>query len=319
MIKETELSIKFWVQAAETDIYLHNHTAIKFIINGQSITSEKAFTELKSFINHIHVWECKCYFFVDLKSLTVKDRQDKFMNDKRVRVFVNYIDEIMKQYQLWIPDLKHIIRNHAVKFAENEKKESVDLKVQRQTSNTLSEWKLIEQLHKKNLTTLLKHSASQSFLMSDINNSPAFTEITIMLKENELIDSDSWVQSVSAECSKEISISDTTASHESVSSELKMIKQFLQIKILKRQWKNNDFNLNKSATRVSKIMLTLTALKTDNAQSISTSLIYIKAVKDSVWEEMWKNVIETELTVLAVNDIWKEVVSHKNINIVTNK
>ena len=61
-----------------------------------------------------------------------------------------------------------------------------------------------------------------------------------------------------------------------------MIKQFLQIEILKRQQKNDDFNLNESATKMSKTMLALTALKTDNAQSISTSLIYVKAVKDSV-------------------------------------
>ena len=44
---------------------------------------------------------------------------------------MNYIDEITKQYQLWTSDLKHIIRNYAVKFAENEKKESVNLKLQR--------------------------------------------------------------------------------------------------------------------------------------------------------------------------------------------
>ena len=49
-------------------------------------------------------------------------------------------------------------------------------------------------------------------------------------------------------------------------------------------------------------MLALTALKTDNAQSISTSLIYVKAVEDSVWGEMWKNAIKAELTVLAAND-----------------
>ena len=81
-------------------------------------------------------------------------------------------------------------------------------------------------------------------------------------------------------------MSDTTALCESVSSEFKMIKQFLQIEIFKRQQKNDDFNLNESATKMSKIMLTLTALEADNAQSISTSLIYVKAVKDSVWGEM---------------------------------
>ena len=33
MIKKTELSIKFWVQAVKTDVYLCNHTAIRFIID----------------------------------------------------------------------------------------------------------------------------------------------------------------------------------------------------------------------------------------------------------------------------------------------
>ena len=224
------------------------------------------------------------------------------MNHERVGVFMNYINETMKQYWLWVPDLKHIIRSHAVKFAENKKGESINLRLQRQTSNTLSEWKLIEQPHKKNLTTLLKHSAPQSFLMSDMNNSPALTEVSIMSEKAELTDSDSQVQSVSAECSKEISTSDTTALCESVSSEFKMVKQFLQIEIFKRQWKNNDSDLNKSATKVLKIMLTLAALKADNAQSISTSLTYVKAVKDSVWGEMWKNAIKAELTALAAND-----------------
>ena len=81
---------------------------------------------------------------------------------------MNYIDEIMKQYWLWAPDLKHIIRSYAVKFAENEKEESINLRLQRQTSNTLSEWKLIDQSWKKDLTALLKHSVLQSFFMFSI-------------------------------------------------------------------------------------------------------------------------------------------------------
>ena len=144
MIKKTELPIEFWVQAVKTDAYLCNHTAIRPIIDGQSTTFKKAFTESKSFINHICVWECKCYFFVDSKSLSTEDRQDKFMNCERVKVFINYINETMKQYWLWVSDLKHIIRSHAVKFAENKKRESINLRLQKQTSNTLSEWKLIE-------------------------------------------------------------------------------------------------------------------------------------------------------------------------------
>ena len=90
-------------------------------------------------------------------------------------------------------DLKHIIRNYAVKIAENEKKKSINLRLQRQTLNTFSEQKLIEQSHKKNLTTLLKHSVSQSFFMSDINNSSTLTEVSITSKKTELTDLDLWV------------------------------------------------------------------------------------------------------------------------------
>ena len=98
-----------------------------------------------------------------------------------------------------------------------------------------------------------------------------------------------------------------------------MVKQFLWVKILNRQWKNDDSDLDKSAIKMLKIMLMLTALEINNAQSISTSLIYVKAVKDSVWEKMWKNVIKAELTTLAVNDTWKEIISLKNVNIIMNK
>ena len=55
MTKEAELPIKFWVQAVETDAYLHNHTAIGPIIDGQPTTPEEAFTGSKPSINHICV------------------------------------------------------------------------------------------------------------------------------------------------------------------------------------------------------------------------------------------------------------------------
>ena len=55
MIKETELPIEFWVQAAETDAYLRNCTAIGPIVDGQPTTPKEAFTGSKSSINHICV------------------------------------------------------------------------------------------------------------------------------------------------------------------------------------------------------------------------------------------------------------------------
>ena len=166
----------------------------------------------------------------------------------------------------------------------------------------------------------------------------------------ELTGPDSWVQDASAEhSSKEVSMSDKTTAvnlpeHSSsepvnsgfkmvkqflqvkipklskpVSSEPKMVKQFLQVEILKRRQKNDSSDLNESATKTTRVMLTLTALEVDNAQNIPTPLTYAKAVGDPVWGEMWKDAIKAELTALAANSTWKEVVSLKNINIVTSK
>ena len=66
-------------------------------------------------------------------------------------------------------------------------------------------------------------------------------------------------------------------------------------------------------------MLTLITLEADNALSIPTPLTYAKAVGDPVWGEMWKEAVKAELTALAVNSTWEEVVPPKNINIVTSK
>ncbi len=54
-------------------------------------------------------------------------------------------------------------------------------------------------------------------------------------------------------------------------------------------------------------MLTLTAFFTDKEDFVIKSdilmfAIYAEAVRDLIWEEMWKNVIYIKLTVLTVNE-----------------
>ena len=52
---------------------------------------------------------------------------------------------------------------------------------------------------------------------------------------------------------------------------------------------------------------------------ISISVIYAEAVRDSIWEEMWKNIIYMKLTVLTANEIWEETVSLRRVNIIISK
>ncbi len=139
MIKNAELFIEFWAKAAKTDVYLQNWIIMRLLINEVFTTSKKTFIEIKFSIDHVWVWECKCYSYVDLKSLSIEDRWDKFMNRDRFNVFMKYVKNINKQYHLWVSNLDRVIKNYAVKFAEDEKNENMNLWLCKQIFNVLSE------------------------------------------------------------------------------------------------------------------------------------------------------------------------------------
>ncbi len=82
--------------------------------------------------------------------------------------------------------------------------------------------------------------------------------------------------------------------------------------------------MNELLIKILRVMLTLTAFFADKKDSviklnILMSVIYAEAVKDSIWREMWKNVIYIKLTVLTANEIWEETVLLRRINIVISK
>ena len=86
-----------------------------------------------------------------------------------------------------------------------------------------------------------------------------------------------------------IKISVNKISHLDISISIKKVKTFLYIKILKRRQKNNDTDFNKFIIKILRIMLTLTAFIVNDENSkysakidISTSLIYIEAVRDLI-------------------------------------
>ncbi len=127
MIKNAELLIEFWAEVVKTDVYLQNWIIIRFLIDEVFMILKKTFIEIKFLIDHVQVWECKCYSYVDLKSLLIEDKWDKFMNKDRFNIFMKYVKNIDKQYCFWVSDLNRIIKNHAVKFVEDEKSENMNL------------------------------------------------------------------------------------------------------------------------------------------------------------------------------------------------
>ncbi len=164
MIKNAELLIEFWAKAAKTDVYLQNWIITRLLINEVFMISKKIFIEIKLSIDHVQVWECKCYSYVDLKSLSIENRWDKFMNRDRLDVFMKYVKNIDKQYHLWVSDLNQVIKSHAVKFAEDEKSENMNLWLHKQTFNVLSEWRSVKRSSKNNISTNV--SKSDAFMIN---------------------------------------------------------------------------------------------------------------------------------------------------------
>ena len=107
---------------------------------------------------------------------------------------------------------------------------------------------------------------------------------------------------------------------------LKEIRIFLCVEISKWKRNNNDDNqdADELSIKILRIILIFVTFSADKKNSvtksdISMSVIYVEAVRDLIWKEMWKNIIYMKLTVLTANETWKETVSSRRVNIVISK
>jgi len=78
-------------------------------------------------IDHLKPFGCKCYRYVDLKSLPANRRIDKLMMPGRLGVFIRYSEETIKQVKIYILDLGYIIKVTRVDFEEEILGGTVDL------------------------------------------------------------------------------------------------------------------------------------------------------------------------------------------------
>ena len=125
--KESDIRMIFWDKIAKINIYICNCTAIKPEINKFRIIPYKIWNKKKSSINHIYIWEYKCYVYNNLRLLSVKIYQNKLMDGKKIRIFLEYNDRINRQYYIYILDTGSIIHATIITFNENIKSTAVSL------------------------------------------------------------------------------------------------------------------------------------------------------------------------------------------------
>ncbi len=261
MIKNAELLIEFWAKAAKTNVYLQNWIIMKLLINEVFTISKKTFIEIKLSIDHVQVWRCKCYLHVDFKSLSIKNRWDKFMNKDRLNAFMKYVKNINKQYHLWVSNLDWVIKSHAVKFTEDEKNENMNLQLCKQTFNVLSEQRSVKRSSKNNMSTdILKSDTFMIDILFESTN--ALKIITINLNALFKITSQ-------ASDDREIHLNVQITQKVFASSTLKSaVQTFLHVIISKRKKDSEDQQLKDRAFKILQaMMIWLVTKKVDNDES----------------------------------------------------
>lgn len=369
MLKEAKLPTDFWVEAAETDAYLRNRTATGPLIDGKPTTPEEAFTGQKPSIDHVRVWGCKVYSYVDPKSLPVGSRHDKFMDRARVGVFMGYVDETEKQYRLWAPDLGRIIRSHAVRFSESEKGGDVDLKLKvKASSNAVPQRRPVgrprkilfapepvteerestpgageevdseadyepdvqEREDEETQSYNAPRTRSQSSAAQRLNPDPATADSTMSNTDPQ----------PGAQERPPAAQGETSGSGGQERAERPRPGTFMGVHIPKRKRSEEDVTAGEPAAKVPRSLFALISqtpvecyqrpevqvfyalsavLSKTIGPEIPTPKTYAEAVEDKQFGKLWRKAIQDELTALASNGTWEEVVPPKGVNIVTSK
>ena len=127
---------------------MRNRVTTNSIIDKKKINFIKTFIEVQSFINHLRVWECKCYTSIDIKFLLDDNRTNKLINKNKSCVFLDYNENIIIQYQIWISNRREVIKHHKMTFSKNEKWKSDSLNLSTITFNVLLNKRLVNKLRK---------------------------------------------------------------------------------------------------------------------------------------------------------------------------
>ena len=106
MLKEADLPLEFWDEAAEHDAYIRNL---------------RAYTGITPSIDHVKVWGHKAYAYINPKTIPAGQRHDKLRDTSRVGVFMGCTDNTTKHFKVYCPELGYTQRFSRVEVDENTK------------------------------------------------------------------------------------------------------------------------------------------------------------------------------------------------------
>ena len=100
MLEDAELPLEFWPEAAQADAYIRNRVATGPVIDGNPTSPIEAFTGNKPSIDHFRVWGCRCYSYMNPRSVPSADKSGKFTDRARPCVFLGYSEGTTSEWKL---------------------------------------------------------------------------------------------------------------------------------------------------------------------------------------------------------------------------
>lgn len=128
LLKDAKMPPEFWVDACQAGIYVRNRIGNGPVVNDHMISPYEAFTGRVPNVDHIRVWGCKVHSYMERESIPQGLRRDKLMDKSRIGVFVGYVADTSKQFLVWAPDRRNVIKSSNVTFHEDEPGGDIDLK-----------------------------------------------------------------------------------------------------------------------------------------------------------------------------------------------
>ena len=149
MTKDAGCGYAFWDEAVKAQAYVRNMMATGPPIDGKDASPIQHWTKKRPSIDHLRVWGSRCYGYVDPKSLP--GRQDKLMDRARLGMLMGYT-HTTKQYRMWAPDMRKIIRVISIRFDESNLLTFDEIKILPTFDNIVSD------RNAKNRPKLVSHS-----------------------------------------------------------------------------------------------------------------------------------------------------------------
>lgn len=128
LLKDGDLPVEFWDEAAEFDSHIRNCTAIGPTINGSITSPYQAYLGRKPNMDTTRVFGSKCYMYIPRDSIPAKQRTDKLTDRARVGVYLGLSKTTSKHFKVYSPELGYTTRSSHVRVDENTPGGSIDLR-----------------------------------------------------------------------------------------------------------------------------------------------------------------------------------------------